>query len=533
MSTNNIDKFKENGPQLPKMSSKTFDFSVEKEDGVFVFLSFDICNSTEMKDVVTNWKQIIIKFYETKIQFRHMTLWKFIGDEIVFHMPYTDIGSFLSLIRLAYNKIGALQDELNNAAKTTSSAFKINIKGTMWLAYISNYDTKRNIQIAEIGEFVGKQIDEGFRMSEFSSGGKLLLDPKIVFILLSIFCYDGIESPRNSYKLFSQQFMENVGEDFKNTILKHIDINLVRNSVSDILEQVYFVNYKTLKGIWGNSPYPIYWYFDSKDRLKYFEDKPIKILAEQDNSKISSENRFYSKELFKVFETVQAEQEIIDIFDMMAKNQSFDATFSRHGVAQLYYSIACVKDDKVFIAQRSYERKHLRGVWEFGFQKHNDVDVIDNIKRMFKNDFNLNVELLTDGTDENNIIPVHFCATYRNNLKHNSILCCARIDDERSLDEIVQSVNAFLNDGPSQKRYLQVDFVDINEANNRFQSLTAHEIEEDSYNAQIDNHKSFNKGDDIQKAVMYFNDTVKAVLSFVKRWNKLSDGGKWYDLYEI
>ncbi len=532
MSAYNVDEFKQGGPVEPKIQRTNTRRNKNKNDNMFIFLSFDICNSTEMKDYVKNWKEVIVEFYRTEFEFKYMSLWKFVGDEIVFYIPYHGIYDFVSLIQFAYRKIGTLQEALNKKIKTKSDPFTINIKGTMWIAYISETDIKKTVRMQDFDEFIGKQIDEGFRMSNFSSGGKLLLDPKIVFILLTLFCIDAIESPNNSYSQFSNQFLENVNKELRESIKKNIDINTVRNMISDVVKNVYFVRYENLKGIWNYSPYPIYWYFESKDRLKYFESEPISLLSGQTNPVDTTQNKFYSKDLLKVFQTVQTEKDILDIFRLISKNKKFSTSFSRHGLAQLYYSIACIKDNKVLIAQRSYERKHLRGVWEFGFQKHNDTGIKENIAKFFKTEFNLNVKLITDGTSEENIIPLHFCATYRNNLKHNSILCCAEIlDDTHDLEELKKNINEFIIKKRKSKQYLKVDFVDESDVKDKFVSLNAKEIEEDSYYAQIGEHKEYNVDSSaVQHAIMYFDDSIKAALSFFKNKKNNSDG-KWYDLF--
>lgn len=527
----NVDEFKQGGPVEPKIKRTNTKKNSNKNDKVFIFLSFDICNSTEMKSSVENWKEIIIEFYRTEFEFKYMNLWKFVGDEIVFYIPYSGIDNFVSLIQFAYKKIGTLQEELNKKVKTKTIPFNINIKGTMWIAYVSETDIKKNVQIQELDEFIGKQIDEGFRMSNFSSGGKLLLDPKIVFILLTLFSTDAIDSPNNSYSQFSNQFLKNVNDALKNSIKKNIDINSVRKKISDVVKNVYFVKYENLKGIWGHSPYPIYWYFESKDRLKYFESEPTPLLFGQTDPVDDKQNKFYSKDLFKIFQTVQTERDILDIFGLISKSKKFSTSFSRQGLAQLYYSIACVKNNKVLIAQRSYERKHLRGVWEFGFQKHNDIGIKENIAKFFKTEFNLDIRLITDGTNEENIIPLHFCTTYRNNLKHNCILCCAEILDERNLDEIKSDINEFLIKKRKSKQYLKVDFVDESDVTDKFVSLSAKEIEEDSYSAQIGEHKEYNvESCALQHAIMYFDDSIKAALSFFKNRDKLSEE-KWYSLF--
>ena len=49
-------------------------------------------------------------------------------------------------------------------------------------------------------------------------------------------------------------------------------------------------------------------------RLKYFENEPIPLLLGQTDGDVdTTQNKFYSKDLFKVFQTVQTEKDNTDV----------------------------------------------------------------------------------------------------------------------------------------------------------------------------------------------------------------------------
>lgn len=505
---------------------------------VYIFVSYDICDSTKMKSCVDNWDEIVTSLYKAEYHFKNMIPWKIVGDEILFYIPFSNIRDFINLIDVAYKMIGTLQNTLNSLIDK-SIHFDVKIKGAMWLACFSNEGKcLNNLQIDTLNEFIGLQIDEGFRMSKFSAGGKLLLDPKIVFIILTLFSSNVSEDEFNHFHNFGDAFLKyfkEVAPDLfksENATLKFPGMDdKERGKINEIIKKLFFVKYEKLKGVWNDSPYPIYWYFESNEDLEYFENGPIWILENQilvAKYPQNQQNQYFSKKLIKVFQTVGSEEEIKATFEIISQNHSFNTKFSRIGVAQFYYSIVCVKDGKVLIAKRSENRKHLRGVWDFGLRKHKDIDMSYDIKEYLKNEFGFkDVNIILDGSGEegrNNFLPIHFCSAYRNNHKHNSILCCVQIEDETTVEELKENINEMLRQKPDEnKLFTEVDFVDASEAARNYESLTVEETEKDSYNAQVGCQETYNSDERHcrkQKAIMYFADSIKASLSIVKQWKE-------------
>lgn len=516
-----------------------------KETSLYIFFSMDICDSTKMKDKVKNWKDVILNLYKAQEDFKDiMSVWKYVGDEVVFCTAFSGVEPLVKLINIAYNKLESVEKELTKLANIKD--YRVSIKGTMWLAYISD-DPSHTNQISGINEFLGKQIDEGFRMTGFSASNKLLLDPKIVFILLFLLSIDATtisvlddDSPKRI--TFAKDFLKNIEpliDDYqnkKNSLKNIITPYGIRKEISKLVKHIYFIRYEKLKGIWNDNPYPIYWYSPSPAEDEYpriNSDELLPILINQINSKM-----FYSLGLMSIFDKVGVKSDIHDILNVVSEN-SPSQPYLKNDTAQLYYSIACVKNGKVFVAKRCYERKHLKGVWEFGFLKHTLAYTCDDIRKFFKTEFNLTVEPITDGTVDNNLVPLHFCTTYRNTNKHNSILCCAEILDDYPIEELKQRIEKHLKkilQEEKESRYSEVDFVDAKDAKMRFEDLTLEDVYVDAYNVSTGNTHRFNdvqdqnKDTSKQKAIVYFTDSVKYVLDFYNRWTSL-DNNKWYDLF--
>lgn len=524
--------------ELPRNGGKASILSDSKEDALYIFFSLDICNSTKMKSDVKDWKNVILKLYNSQFEFRTMRIWKFVGDEVIFCTPYPGIDNLVSLIHLAYSKIQAVEDELNQV--TRKENYNIKIKGTMWLTYVSSNADNTNIHVPVINEFLGKQIDEGFRMAQFSSSGKLLLDPKIVFILLLLYRIDStMMSSESSNYDFAKKFLEPIDSFIDETEKKKIKDNIesinLRKDIKNLIENIYFMKYEKMKGIWGNNPYPIYWYSQLQSKEEYpsiNSNEPIPLLMSTE----SERNKYYSRDLFSIFESVNIKSDIKKILQVIIDNKPSNP-YIKSGTAQLYYSIACVKDGKVLIAKRCFSRKHLSGIWEFGFKKHTDVGTYDDICNFFFKEFGIKVTPITDGTVDNNLIPLHFCTTYRNNIKHNSILCCAEIQEDKTIDELKEHIYKHfesISKNENNTRYIEVDFVNEEDVKDKFEDLTLKNIEDDSYSASIGKSLLYNNTNQQdknqkQKAIVYFKDSVKYVLDFYRRWATLTDK-KWYNL---
>ena len=66
--------------------------------------------------------------------------------------------------------------------------------------------------------------------------------------------------------------------------------------------------------------------------------------------------------------------------------------------------VVCInpKTNKVMIAKRSSQRKHLKNVWDFGNAKYQNVNMKDTIKKEYKNTFEIDIDLILDENRGNN-----------------------------------------------------------------------------------------------------------------------------------
>lgn len=173
----------------------------EDHSGTYLFFSFDLVNSTLFKNNQDNWIDVFQFFYDQclsqvkSIFLDDATLWKMTGDEVLFYIlvnSYDELyQSPKKIFQIMENLISYLHE---NYPKTRSF---LSVKSTLWAALVHNIDTQNEVQnkrnfainttIMNFGipglDFLGLDIDIGFRISKFASQGKLVVDAKLACLL--------------------------------------------------------------------------------------------------------------------------------------------------------------------------------------------------------------------------------------------------------------------------------------------------------------------------------------------------------------
>lgn len=469
------------------------------ENQLFIFLSIDICNSTQLKS-----KKNIKWFNVNKIlydyDFSKMTFWKLNGDEVLYYEQFSNIGNLLDIIHGAYNHLKDMEHEINNKIICSEN---IKLQGTIWLARTdtSSAEDLNNIRLKNdvMTEYIGLSIDEGFRLTKKASKSKIIIDPKIIYLL-------------------------NLAHDAANNIiespLKEMASKIKNIMYIDFFKNTYFIGYTKLKGIWSNRSYPVFWYFcDNDNDLDY--DEQLDQVHIRDRMRCCYDDEgIKTPNLAGIFNEVNVSEEFSKIMSLAVQS---NGKRSIESFARLYYTCLCVNPNTnhVLIVQRSIARHHLKNVWEFGVCKHTSVrlSAASAIEIAYKNEFGIDIEIVTDEEKENNILPFHFCTIYRNGVKHNSILCLAKIkvDSSTSDEDLLQTINNVRD----PQKYQLAKFIDANEAKN-YKSITLDQIAEDSVKA-IDNNATTFEND---CAIMYFEKSVIVATNYFAEENK---GRNWYE----
>lgn len=211
----------------------------------YIFFSFDIVNSTRYKATTGNWPLVIRSLLDTIRErvvrtdsLSDSRLWRVIGDEMIFITPVRSKANLREIVSKIFEvtqkvsislKCGKFFDSIqgqelkSTEIETLKSQNTLSIKAAAWIAVINAqlvtpYDNiaihyEGSAQDESISEFLGEDIDAGFRLKAYTQDRRLCLSVELA------------------------AFIE------KKSLL-------------------YVMDYTRLKGVWNESLYPVIWYYD-------------------------------------------------------------------------------------------------------------------------------------------------------------------------------------------------------------------------------------------------------------------------------
>lgn len=361
---------------------------------VVLFFSYDIVGSTKYKELhPDDWAGKIKKIFEaikqrvnTEIKIAH--IWRILGDEIIFvmkvsgkQMKFSEQAILSDSVAVIYKILQEAIDEIEGETK------ELSLKAAAWIGIVSDeehYETDTKIpkkyknlfykytvdetRNRKIFEFMGNDIDAGFRIKQFTYSRQLVLSFELAYLI--------------------NRFIRH--EESKNVELIHM-------------------GYKPLKGIWHDRPYPIIWYYDkSYKKVDFLQSLPYD--AANENSIIKNyQSRHCNQSTDQnmknnLFEKIAHDLGIDDkltIIKQTLKNveKSIEINDWLYNEDELHLHLAAVccdfKNRRVFIAKRSTERGKYSACWEFGCAKANkSQDYIECIKKEYEKDFGLKIKIM-------------------------------------------------------------------------------------------------------------------------------------------
>ena len=202
-----------------------------REDLLYVFISIDLVNSTAYKyKYPKKWPKVFHDFYIISTEYlsncfvhSEVRVWKRLGDEILFYIAIKNKTEMYKLLEYVDGALATIQESL-------SEDKSIYAKSSVWAADISEYneDIKNynNISLPtgcsrDTLDFIGSDIDTGFRISKYVTKGRIIVCAKMAYTLYKMQCPD---------------------------------------ECINISKYLKIVSYERLKGVWNNRAYPIIWY---------------------------------------------------------------------------------------------------------------------------------------------------------------------------------------------------------------------------------------------------------------------------------
>lgn len=405
-------------------------------EGAFVFISIDLVNSTIFKTRYREfWPFVIQAFYNIissalgaedsyrstddvqyigekrdfdneKMKTGGFKVWKLVGDEVLLYHEIVSIKELLNTIRImnfvTKNIVELFIRKANEAYKSDMRKFKefkqiaqrnLAAKTTMWAAQCGNeitidcpnmfYDASNYMDSTDVTfDFLGPDIDAGFRMCKYAEKNKVIISPNLIALLLT-----QKDSAENSELWL------------------------------DIKDHFRIVAYVELEDVWEKRYYPIFMYHpmpnDSEDKIKEwqslfeYDEKETSNLTEfifNDSAYFHTE-KYCCTQLERIYKELGRSEEINNLIKCFLKQIEYlsgkkNTVQPVHHSFEFHISCACYnpKSRKVKII------KHATHGLSFGCVK---VDINhgywDLVKETYINKFDVEVVHV----DENNFLSLY------------------------------------------------------------------------------------------------------------------------------
>ena len=330
-------------------------------------------------------------------RFTSARLWKHVGDEILFYKLITsaeDVRRCLPLAREVLMTVIAVVHQIYPQSRPILS-----LKGSVWIAnveYVVPSDS-RDVQLKKRNlvtgvahftdaldrDFLGPEIDTGFRLGKYVQHRRLVVSAHLAAIL----------------------FRE-------------------RALCEDIEEKLKIVGFEELKGVWDGRRYPILWYEEDwgsvANTFLYDEHLVSPIVAAVRKGLNAEENKL--KYIERVFGDLGKVEEIDDLQQSIAQAHvaapaTIEVEIPRDRFAEVHCVAICFDaQGNVLVGKRPSTKKRLPGIWEFGCgQLKLGEDFGACLKRTYREDFRAELDFPGDpipiatfplkDSDEKRVIP--------------------------------------------------------------------------------------------------------------------------------
>jgi len=431
------------------------------EEVVYLFISFDLYEFTLFKTQnKVSWSpaiQLFLNLFDH--EFTGVDYWKFNGDELLYKKRVTSLIEIKDIIIKAYRCMELIESSFRSTLKK-----RIYIKAGAWIANVKDRTNAENdysdggiwnYRVFNGGreDFVGINMDEGFRMCACATRSLFLIDPKIAYLfhilnmeISHLRVQEGIVvpvKPEDGSKLFDihAELSDIRCVDFIRSVKNYALRTMSTRKIAGMrifVENFAFVGYMMCKGVWNNRPYPIIWYSNDwkKETPQLHYDDVINnkylssTILSSTKKKTVTEGQHNLRELRAIFDQVDA---IDNFYCIMGLLSADDPSIKKPIYVQpkLNYVVVCVTNNyKVLMFKRANSRGLLKNVWDFGMSRHSTMaDISQTIQHDYENNFGVKIQIANDKDRNQQIKPFAFCQIPRHSGIQNVILCFARVVD--------------------------------------------------------------------------------------------------------
>ncbi|MBS6396656.1 MAG: hypothetical protein KH452_05845 [Clostridiales bacterium] len=397
--------------EIQKLSQKsTEDKEQTIKKDIVLFFSFDVVNSTSYKTInYYGWAQVLnLLFKELREEVRNKIkgseMWRVLGDEAIFIIKIRseeELREYINKIfKIMVSTIYKLKKgsffDLDGNFNLMKLQNILSLKTAAWIAVVNDVGDISNTKIFqedadniferyqsqegyEIFEFLGNDIDTGFRIATQTQEGRMVLSYELAYLI-------------------SQK--------------------------TESLSYLHIITYKKLKGVWKDKLYPVIWYHDQKAYLEFHKreiqlkdsftfdacDESDLIKEYYDNrdsskkEKIIRDERMYTETYYALKKILQDRglADKVERLQKLIREAIHDqARYIDMELMQVHCVAVCFKKDedgiKILVAKRSETKEKHKGQWEFGCAKAViDKSIAQRVKEEYKQDFNIDIEPVLD-----------------------------------------------------------------------------------------------------------------------------------------
>ena len=422
---------------------------------VVLFVSFDISNSTYYKTkhydiwpVVLAWmirkiKESVRESSETSTA--QAEVWRVLGDEVIFVVRLTDIeqvyasidGFYDVLIRLCneiddgtfFRLLPALSRADRNSLKLDN---KLSIKAAAWIAIVTNVANINLLKANDTGYFIENIHDMSLKKGEYEGHDFLGID---------------IDT---GFRIAENTLPRQMALSFELACLLSDQINQKEN--------LYIVTYKTLRGVWDYRDYPIIWYYDKTKNKSARKGKKAFGCSTVSNKEVSlidslpydaaSQNPLYEEciinnppegpkknysikdgVLERIARDCNLDSKIRRIKRIIKKKETSITPYVAIPRLELHCAVVCINSRGEALVAKRGEGRMLPLKWEVGCAKADSrKELIETIKEEYKNDFQIDIELLCDEKREDKQPhPISIYTVPDGNERHVGVIFVAEI----------------------------------------------------------------------------------------------------------
>lgn len=406
---NNIPQLKE---LVTEMNRTHMSLGEHSNEMITLFLSFDIVNSTYYKSLEKEKWSITISAIMRRIISTFSNnpsggydFWKTLGDEIIYTRKIGTVQDLLDALEEIYNDLVLLNQKIREGELFQGPATEIlSLKAAVWLADLSASHEQTNNVLAYYqindkrrqADYIGPDIDTGFRASCFSMSNRMVISFDIGCLLI-----------KNQEMLYAQGGL----------------------AAFDFSERVHLLTRVELKGVWNGVPYPVLMYhgdinvaFDDSITEYEKENKPImKVYLEEKEHRqeaLLPEYTCYQEQVLKqLCQELNLDIKIQQLTELMEQTGSVSNQDVKELKRVRYVTVCyCMEEDQISFV---LVKNKATGLWGFGAAEffYNDQFVAQTEKG-YSEGLGLNISIENDSHYHARIPLVVSCSEFSEDYKN-------------------------------------------------------------------------------------------------------------------